>query len=356
MAMREERPETLRTWYEPTSPADSASSHELRERWTQDPTLSASIREALQTSRALPENTPTVALRIESKEVSFLDLRGYAFQGLNLGKVDLSYACLDFSDLRECAFEETSLQFSTLRYSLLDRTRWHAVQASPISLRGARLRHAQVSQCFLQHSDFHSADLTASTFIRSILTGGDLRETLLTETILDHVDLRGASFSDTHETRRWYASQTQDGNHAPNWIGSNSTARSSSDDAVVMLIEDFFPTRELLAKQLKNRGYRVEVSISSEAINNIGTVKPDLVLLDLNIPGIDALEVVRRLRRHVNTSALPVVLISRRSDRNLRQQAFDAGATEYFTTPLQGRDWLTRIGELLANQRRQTTR
>jgi len=73
---------------------------------------------------------------------------------------------------------------------------------------------------------------------------------------------------------------------------------------------------------------------------------PSLILMDIEMPNMNGLEMLRRLRRQATTSALPVIMITALKDTNLRRQAIDAGVTEYFTKPL-SREGIARIRELL---------
>ncbi len=82
------------------------------------------------------------------------------------------------------------------------------------------------------------------------------------------------------------------------------------------------------------RGYKVTaVNSGTKAIDVALTDPPDMVLLDLMVPGYDGFEVCRRLRKNPNTRAVPILIISAMDDPESRTKAADAGATAYYTKP-----------------------
>jgi CheY-like chemotaxis protein len=344
---------TQRLWYEPGGPADSISSRMLRERWHDNERLSASIRNAILKGESLPADCPTVTVTIGRKEVSLIDLRGFAFRGMSFEEVDLSYCCFDFSDFEACAFTHTSLQFSTFRYSSLDGTRWKNVQASPVSFRGATMRGAVIWNCFMMNSDLNSVDLSQTRVLGARLANSDLRRAIFEEARFTDVDLRYSLMSDTHPVRRWYADQKQREGQGPQWFASDVDSRHEGDDAVVMVVDDSVVIRQVLTHELRDNGYRVVLATDGrEAMIELGKDPPDLVLLDIQMPGMDGFEVMQRLREEVSTSALPVVMITSKTENTYHRRAVEGGATDFFTKPLTTDDLMTRIGEVLATKRR----
>src|SRR4051794_10285048 len=116
----------------------------------------------------------------------------------------------------------------------------------------------------------------------------------------------------------------------------------SESAAKVMLVEDEPQMRRFLRATLGNHGYAlVETTTGEEALTEASTCNPDLVLLDLGLPGIDGLEVTRRLREW---SAAPIIVISARGQEQDKIDALDSGADDYLTKPF-------GAGELLARMR-----
>ena len=102
-------------------------------------------------------------------------------------------------------------------------------------------------------------------------------------------------------------------------------------DPKVLIIEDEQEIRRFLRVSLENHGYRfIESPTGQDGLNLIADEHPDLVLLDLGLPDIDGLTVIRRLR---SWSRVPVIVISARGHETDKANAFDAGADDYLTKP-----------------------
>jgi len=110
----------------------------------------------------------------------------------------------------------------------------------------------------------------------------------------------------------------------------------------ILLVEDDEHLAEGLAFNLRNNGYEVEISASGEeALEAVERRSFDLVLLDVMLPGIDGLEVVRRLRRTGNTK--PVLIITARNRADDASAGLDAGADDYVPKPFDLDELLARI-------------
>lgn len=111
---------------------------------------------------------------------------------------------------------------------------------------------------------------------------------------------------------------------------------------VVILIEDDPPIRRFLHTGLSAQGFEVyEADCGQRGLAEAGTRKPDLVILDLGLPDMDGVEVVRLIREW---SAMPIIILSARSAEQSKIDALDAGADDYLTKPF-------GLGELLARIR-----
>ncbi len=114
----------------------------------------------------------------------------------------------------------------------------------------------------------------------------------------------------------------------------------------VLLIEDNDRLRENLAAGLLSVGYQVEVGADGiEGWQLASTATHDLIILDRMLPGLDGLEVLRRLRR--SGSAIPVLLLSAMDTVQDRVDGLDAGADDYLTKPFAVTELLARIRALL---------
>jgi two-component system, OmpR family, KDP operon response regulator KdpE len=105
----------------------------------------------------------------------------------------------------------------------------------------------------------------------------------------------------------------------------------SPDAPLVLLVEDDETTRRAVARHLAGHGYRVEEQADGEgALAAWERARPDLILLDLGLPGIDGLTVVQRVRRDATT---PIIVISARDQELDKVAALDAGADDFLTKP-----------------------
>jgi two-component system KDP operon response regulator KdpE len=112
--------------------------------------------------------------------------------------------------------------------------------------------------------------------------------------------------------------------------------------ATLLIVEDEPDIRQFLRSSLGTEGYRVVESANGErGTIDAGTHKPDLAIVDLGLPDVDGVEVIRRIR---SWSAMPIIVLSARALEQAKVQALDAGADDYVTKPF-------GVGELLARVR-----
>ncbi|HYM69304.1 MAG TPA: response regulator, partial [bacterium] len=121
----------------------------------------------------------------------------------------------------------------------------------------------------------------------------------------------------------------------------------------VLVVDDEEPIRRLLRAALAARGYRVfEASTGQGALATAGAVHPDLVILDLGLPDLDGLDVIRRLREWSST---PIVVLSVRDWEDHKVAALDAGADDYLTKPFSTLELLARMRAALRHVARAGT-
>jgi two-component system KDP operon response regulator KdpE len=112
-------------------------------------------------------------------------------------------------------------------------------------------------------------------------------------------------------------------------------------DPVVVLIEDEPQIRRFLRATLTGQGYRLfEVATGADALVEVAQRQPDVVILDLGLPDIDGLEVIRRLREW---SAVPIIVLSARGQERDKVAALDAGADDYVSKPFSAGELLARL-------------
>jgi two-component system, OmpR family, KDP operon response regulator KdpE len=111
--------------------------------------------------------------------------------------------------------------------------------------------------------------------------------------------------------------------------------------AKILIVEDEPQMRRAVSAGLRANGFEVLTAETGEdALDTIPLSRPDIILLDLMLPGIDGLEVVRQLREW---SAVPVIVVSARGEERAKVQALDMGADDYLTKPFGMDELLARI-------------
>jgi two-component system KDP operon response regulator KdpE len=116
-------------------------------------------------------------------------------------------------------------------------------------------------------------------------------------------------------------------------------------EPLILAIEDEQPIRRFLRTALTNHGYRfAEAATAQDGLVEATTRPPDLVILDLGLPDLDGLEVIRQLREW---TALPIIILSARGQESDKISALDAGADDYLTKPFGVGELLARIRVLL---------
>ncbi|HYC77077.1 MAG TPA: response regulator [Planctomycetota bacterium] len=120
----------------------------------------------------------------------------------------------------------------------------------------------------------------------------------------------------------------------------------------ILVVEDESDIQDLLRYNLKKEGYEVDVAGDGERGLDFARTRPyDLALLDLMLPGIDGLEVCRRLRSDARTEALPVIMLTSKGEEADVVVGLTVGADDYVTKPFSVRELLARIRVALRRTR-----
>ncbi len=112
----------------------------------------------------------------------------------------------------------------------------------------------------------------------------------------------------------------------------------------ILAVDDTPASLKLLTDLLKEAGYEVRSAINGElALHAASQNPPELVLLDIRMPGIDGYEVCRRLKAHPSTRDVPVIFVSAATESDEKVQGFHVGAIDYVTKPYQRDELLARV-------------
>jgi CheY-like chemotaxis protein len=119
----------------------------------------------------------------------------------------------------------------------------------------------------------------------------------------------------------------------------------------ILLVDDSITTRMTNRSIISKRtGHDVVCAANgSEALKLVGSERPDLILMDVMMPGMDGLEVCRRLRQDRSTANLPIVLLTFRVDDGSIVAGFDSGCTAYLKKPMAETELLETLKQYLGD-------
>lgn len=122
--------------------------------------------------------------------------------------------------------------------------------------------------------------------------------------------------------------------------------------AKILIIEDTENNRVLLTRRLKPRGHDIITSESAELGLPLAEKElPDLVLMDIGLPGIDGWEATRQLKSSAATRHIPVIALTAHAMQGDREKALEAGCDSYETKPIDFNHLFQKMDELLAKAR-----
>ncbi|MGK7919925.1 MAG: response regulator [Trichodesmium sp.] len=117
----------------------------------------------------------------------------------------------------------------------------------------------------------------------------------------------------------------------------------------ILVVDDAPENLRLLSTMLEHHGYHVRKAINGRiAINGAQIAKPDLILLDINLPDIDGYEVCKKLKSLEQTKEIPIIFISAYSEEVDKVRAFEVGGRDYITKPFQLNEVLARVENQLS--------
>jgi two-component system cell cycle response regulator DivK len=118
--------------------------------------------------------------------------------------------------------------------------------------------------------------------------------------------------------------------------------------ARILLVEDNEMNRDMLSRRLERRGYEVIVAVDGEeGVARAKADAPDIVIMDMSLPGIDGWEATRQLKAAEETRAIPVLALTAHAMAGDREKALDVGCDDFDTKPVELPRLLGKIDALL---------
>lgn len=125
----------------------------------------------------------------------------------------------------------------------------------------------------------------------------------------------------------------------------------------ILVVDDDSDILELLQYNLEKEGYEVRTANSGQKALDIAPLfMPNLILLDIMMPGMDGVETCRLLRDNAEFANVHIMFLTARSEEYSEVAAFDAGADDYISKPIKPRALLSRIGAILRRETKKTTK
>ena len=123
-----------------------------------------------------------------------------------------------------------------------------------------------------------------------------------------------------------------------------------SDRPLILIVEDNEANQLLARSVLEREGYRIDVAGTPvEALDRLRARVPDLILMDIQLPGQDGLSLTRQLKASPTTAAIPVVALTAHAMRGDREESFKAGCIGYIAKPIDTRTLGDQVREFIAS-------
>jgi two-component system cell cycle response regulator DivK len=124
----------------------------------------------------------------------------------------------------------------------------------------------------------------------------------------------------------------------------------------LLIVEDNEENRDALSRRLQRRGFDIVMAADGKlGVAMAQTEKPDLILMDMNMPELDGWEATRQIRAAAETQGMPVIALTAHAMAGDRDRALEAGCADYHTKPVDFPKLLAQIEALLLNKNNATT-
>lgn len=118
--------------------------------------------------------------------------------------------------------------------------------------------------------------------------------------------------------------------------------------ALILVVEDNEANQLLASSVLEREGFRVEIAGNAEeALEKLSITPPDLILMDVQMPGVDGLTFTRRLKANQKTAAIPIVALTALAMLGDRERSLEAGCAGYIPKPINTRTFATEVRKFL---------
>ncbi len=118
--------------------------------------------------------------------------------------------------------------------------------------------------------------------------------------------------------------------------------------AMILIVEDNEANRLLAGAVLEREGYRVDMAGNAEeALQKLANGAPDLILMDVQMPGMDGLTLTRRLKGNARTADIPVVALTALAMMGDRERTLEAGCSGYISKPINTRTFASEVSKYL---------
>jgi len=116
----------------------------------------------------------------------------------------------------------------------------------------------------------------------------------------------------------------------------------------ILIVEDDLPTVELLKFTLQSEGFDVVVVYDGiSALRTVEKENPDLILLDVMIPGVDGFEVCQLIKHNIKLMHIPIIMVTAKVRKEDRQMGFERGADDYISKPFDPIELATRVKKFI---------
>ncbi len=117
---------------------------------------------------------------------------------------------------------------------------------------------------------------------------------------------------------------------------------------IILLVEDDELNRDMLSRRLSRKGFDVECALDGDqCMEYLLSARPDLILMDINLPGRDGYELTREIKSNPDTASIPVIALTAHAMSGDREKTLNAGCDDYDTKPVDLQRLLGKINSLL---------